>query len=142
MNIHVKRFPVTSPVALTIEPEDRSFLVTVKDGDVTLYRKDEGDVYYDVELPGASISDPMRATPVFGTGDELDYSVEPCADHGGGFIARLNCRSVGGFGVTEHEAIKVLLNYVVKMATAGCLDHTGQPAVRNHKKRYDAVFSD
>lgn len=141
MNIHVKRFPVTSPVALTIEPEDRSFLVTVKDGDVSLYRKGEADTYYDVELPGASVSDPMRTTPVFDAGEALDYSVVPCADHGGGFIAYLNCRHIGGWGATEHEAVKVLLNYVVQLATAGCLDHTGKPTTHN-KKRYEAVFSD
>ena len=60
-----------------------------------------------------------------------------------GFLAMLNCRNVGSWGVTEHEAIKNLLNYVAKLCVAGCLDHTGKPMVtRGSDRRYKAAFGD
>jgi hypothetical protein len=57
-----------------------------------------------------------------------------------GFWATLNKRMIACFGETEHEAIRNLMNSVAQLCTAGCLDHTGNPAYGHHHRRYDAVF--
>lgn len=122
-------------------------------------------VYGDVELPSRTADHPLHPPSVLAPcavdqGDNpFDFTVNPerepkmdaidpagharedelYPDRRDGFIARLNCRSVGAWGETEHEAIRALMYYIIKLCTAGSLDHTGGPVVGN-RRRYQAVF--
>ncbi len=120
--------------------------------------------YADVELPGTlpmqHLQPPCSPPPPAEGRGPLDFEVVPYrepmgdaispADHARererfpeareGFLAKLNARAVGCWGETEHEAIRALLNHVVRLAVAGCLDHTGEPMKASSKRRYQAVF--
>ena len=122
----------------------------------------------DKDMP-AEVS--MDGRPLYGPGAQphvekthpgpIDFHVEPglepcldaisAADHARerelypnareGFYAFLNCRSYACWGVTPHEAVQGLLNAVVRLAAAGCLDHTGKSMRRGTSaRRYEAVF--
>lgn len=110
-------------------------------------------MYYDVELPGAvTVRHPLEVlaslpVPNLMVKDPLDYTIEPAKepkmdaidavghaeedrlypDRRDGFLAMLNCRSVGFWGETEHAAIKGLLNGVAVLCSKGYLDFTGRP---------------
>ncbi len=132
------------------------------------YRDEDGAVqhgYADVEIPGSM---PMRhlqtplpqPKPLPPGSMPIDFTVramrEPkmdaicAADHAqqetrypdrkDGFIAELNCRSIGCWGETEHEAVQSLLNECVRLAVAGCLDHTGEPVRYVSERRRKYVF--
>lgn len=124
--------------------------------------------YVDVELPGfVPDGHPIQTMveekipQIVPTGDNpLDFTVQPArepmmdaidaAGHAkedelypnrrDGFIAWLNCRHVGAWGATEHDAIRALLNYVAKLCVAGSLDHTGRPMPYVSRRRHEAVF--
>lgn len=127
--------------------------------------------YVDVELPGhMTPGHPLHSMgeppfPAFDPAADkpLDFTVTPmrepmmdAIDGAGhakedefypnrrdGFIATLNCRNIGSWGPTEHDAVRGLLNYVAKLCVAGCLDHTGQPMThRGSNRRYKAVFGE
>jgi hypothetical protein len=87
----------------------------------------------------------------------VEEGMEPCmdalslADHAReeelfpnrrkGYYAFLNCRSVVAWGETPHQAVQSLLNYAVKLAAAGSLDHTGRGVRRTSSaRRYEAVW--
>lgn len=165
-NIHVRRFPTSdSHVQGLVEPEDKSWLVSIDDRDqATFWRQcrvdepqappSEGQQHYvDAELPGRGrlclegvpvVHEALLISPAI---NPLDFTVRPAETSGvgresdtPGFWAMLNVRDVACFGTTEHEAIQSLLNYVAQLCTAGCLDHTGRAMPGHSRRRYDAVF--
>ncbi len=157
--IHVKRYSDTAHGwEATVEPEDRAWIVFVPlKGDAVFYRRveitdEDGQTthaYADVELPGTlplqHLQVPDSPPPAATYPYPIDYSVEPGRENiegveRDGFYARLNCRQVMCFGVTEHEAVQSLMNYAVQLAVAGSLDHTGRPMKAASHRRYNAVF--
>lgn len=155
-NIHVKRYrPELKDWQGTISPEDGSWVVFIDaDGEPFFYRRVESETsegrveesYVDVEIPCAPLVEAPDALPPadLRTPEEspFDYEVVPSEGPGlssTGFFAKLNCRQVACYGETEHEAVRNLINYVAKLCTAGCLDHTGNPSHGN-PRRYKYVF--
>lgn len=158
-HIHVKRYSDPKPGGWdsTVEPADRSWLVFVhEDGHALFYRRveitnDEGKTehaFADVELPGSL---PMQhlQPPELPSQTQLPYpgpidfevtaGKDPSTEKDG-FFAQLNCRSIACWAETEHGAIQALLNYCVRLAVAGALDHSGEPIKHSSRRRYDYVF--
>lgn len=57
-----------------------------------------------------------------------------------GFLAMLDQRKIACWGKTEHEATTSLINYVVRLCVAGCLDDTGSSKPGGNPRRYRAAF--
>lgn len=164
-NINVRRYAEGGPAGWegTVEPDDGSWIVLLPtDGGAALfYRRAKLELldgqtehhYYDVELPGTA-ADAVRPDPLAqvkppelpcswpASEYAIDYTVEPGpgVDNEPGFHARLSAREIGCWAPTEHEAIQGLLNYAIRLAVAGALDHTGKPMRHISSRRYDAVF--
>jgi hypothetical protein len=162
-NINVKRYSNCAGWEGTIEPDDRSWIVFLPsdDGPVLFYRRVSVELvdgktehhYYDVELPGpaaaavrpdplAQVKPPELPAPSAASEYAIDYTVVPGpgANEEPGFFASLSARSIACWAPTEHGAIQGLLNYAIRLAVAGALDHTGEPMRHVSKRRYHAVF--
>lgn len=139
-----------------VEPQSRRWIVFVDaKGEATLWRrKERSDLdktdgrdaeydYVDVELPTCRLATedpPTIDGPELAGDNVLDYTVSPGTGPGEhdtrpGFNTWLNCRSVGCWGETEHEAVRALMNYVARLCTAGQMDQTGAPSHGNERRQ-------
>ena len=79
---------------------------------------------------------PVGTEPVFP--ERQENPSDSCS----GFFAHLKQRAIAVWGPTPEEATRRLIGYVAALTAAGCLDHTGEPALAHNQRRYQMVFGE